>query len=202
MNGALIYRPNSRKLTWFAFTCAISIHVAAVGLANGRSQNFVPVVCPSGGEIEAMDFPNSPQEEPDIVPPEQFPVNEDFSEEIATRPPIRPHTKTPVAAVSRPAGISTARTIGFGSAKALTLFAPKPNYPYEARRGGVTGTGVAQLKVSSAAGNVIYARMSQSTGSAILDNSTLTTLKRWRFKLGVAENVDVPVTYTLAGVSY
>ncbi|HEY6069722.1 MAG TPA: TonB family protein, partial [Chthoniobacterales bacterium] len=135
------------------------------------------------------DFPNSPREEPDLVtPPEQFPVNEEFSEENATRLPIHPRKKMPVSALSRSTGIGTARTMGFGSAKALTLFAPKPNYPYEARRGGITGTGVAQLKVNTGAGSVIDARMSQSTGSAILDNATLGTLRRWRFRPGVAEN--------------
>ena len=89
-----------------------------------------------------------------------------------------------------------------GSVKALTLYAPKPNYPYEARRTGTTGTGVAHLTVNSAAGNVIDGEMSQSTGSAILDQVTLATLRRWRFKPGVASSIQVPITYTLTGVSY
>ena len=89
-----------------------------------------------------------------------------------------------------------------GSVKALTLHAPRPAYPYEARRGGITGSGVAQLTVNTEAGNVIDARMAQSTGSMILDHATVETLRQWRFKPGVAANVDVPITYTLTGVSY
>jgi periplasmic protein TonB len=89
-----------------------------------------------------------------------------------------------------------------GSAKALALYAPKPNYPYEARRSGTTGSGIAQLTVNSAAGNVVDVRMAQSTGSPILDNATVSAFRRWRFKPGVASNVNVPITYTLTGVSY
>jgi TonB family protein len=84
----------------------------------------------------------------------------------------------------------------------LALYAPKPSYPYEARRGGITGSGIAHLIVNSGAGNVIEARMSQSTGNPILDSATLSALRSWRFKPGVASNVEVPITYTLSGVSY
>lgn len=203
MNEALIYRPNNRKLIWIAFACAITIHLAAVGFANSRPQKVSSVVSPFGPDIEVTDFPPSAQEEPDLTaPPEQPSSNEDFVEENATRPPIRPHKKAPVTAVSRANGIGMARATSFGSAKALTLYAPRPNYPYEARRGGVTGSGIAHLAVNSASGNVTDARMAQSTGSLVLDNATVDALRRWRFKPGVASNVDVPITYTLSGVSY
>ena len=89
-----------------------------------------------------------------------------------------------------------------GSVKALTLYAPRPAYPYEARRAGITGSGVAQLTVNTEAGNVIDARMAQSTDSMILDHATVEALRNWRFKSGAASSIQVPVTYTLTGVSY
>ncbi|HEX4639348.1 MAG TPA: energy transducer TonB [Chthoniobacterales bacterium] len=124
---------------------------------------------------------------------------QEFVEENVKTAPIRPRRK--ISAVQS-TNIGVGRGSSVGSAKALALFAPKPNYPYEARRGGITGSGIAQLSVNSAAGNVIDARMSHSTGNAILDNAALSAFRRWRFKPGVASDVDVPITYTLSGVSY
>jgi TonB family protein len=127
---------------------------------------------------------------------------EAFPQENATPPPVRPRKKMPVSPVVRSIGIGTGRALHAGSVKALTLYAPRPAYPYEARRGGITGSGIAELTVNPTVGNVIDARMTQTTGSVFLDNSTLETLRRWRFKPGVASNVDVPITYTLTGVTY
>jgi TonB family protein len=202
MNGALIYRPTNRKLVWIAFACAITIHLSAIAIAGNRSK---PVFVswdgdPGESPIMIMDPETSAQDE--VSPPEQVmtsPDEEAFPPETAT--PIRPRKKTPVTAV-RSTNIGTGRATSVGSTRALTLYAPKPNYPYEARRSGITGSGVAQLTVNSAAGNVLAARMAQSTGNAILDNATVETLRRWRFKPGVAANVDVSITYTLGGVSY
>lgn len=201
MNGALIYRPHSRKLTWIAFACAITIHLGAVAFGEHRSKpasNF-------GGEIVdviGIDNPpdQSPQPEEIFLPEEVAPiVDTEFADENVTRAPIRRRKK--ISPVQFPS-IGWSKASSAGSAKALALFAPRPNYPYEARRSGTTGSGIARLTVNSAAGNVIDARMAQSTGSPILDNATLSAFRRWRFKPGVASNVDVPITYTLTGVSY
>lgn len=199
MNKALIYRTNNRRLTWFAFVCAITIHVTAVVLAESKSKSLPIGTIPAIDDVVGVDVPPSPPEEIDMSPPEQPAIaDQDFYE---TTPPIRSRRKRPVATV-RPSGAGQTMAINGGSAKALALFAPRPNYPYEARRSGITGSGVAQLRVNSATGNVIKTRMAQSTGSLILDNATVETLRRWRFKPGVAENVEVPITYTLTGVSY
>jgi TonB family protein len=82
------------------------------------------------------------------------------------------------------------------------MYAPRPVYPYEARRQRMTGSGIALLSVDPAVGNVTSVRMTQSCGSVILDNATLDALRRWRFKRGSALSVEVPITYTLTGVSY
>ncbi len=200
MNGTVIYRPNNRKLTWIAFACAITIHLGAVGLANNKPESVSPVV-PPGSDVEVTDFPPANPEEPELVlPPEQPSIErQEFTDENVKLTPIRPRKK--ISPVQSPS-MGLSRSSNAGSAKALALFAPRPSYPYEARRSGTTGSGIARLTVNSAAGNVIDAQMSQSTGSAILDNATLSAFRTWRFKLGVAEIVDVPITYTLSGVSY
>jgi TonB family protein len=207
MNAASIYRPPGRGLIWIAFACAITIHLAAIVLAENKSR----VVVTDFGSLEPNvigtvdDQPASPPEPENILPPEQVPPATDeeaFPQENATPRPIRPHKRTLATPVVRSVGIGTGRAPHAGSVKALTMYAPRPAYPYEARRGGITGSGIAQLTVNPAVGNVIDARMAQTTGSVFLDKATLETLRRWRFKPGVASNVDVPITYTLMGVSY
>jgi TonB family protein len=45
--------------------------------------------------------------------------------------------------------------------------------------------------------------MAQSIGSPILDNATVSTFRRWRFRPGAAApKVKVPITYTMTGASY
>ena len=90
----------------------------------------------------------------------------------------------------------------FSSLKALALSAPRPEYPYEARRQRTTGSGIAALTIDPVSGNVTDVRMTQSTGSATLDNATINALRRWRFKSGAMTRVQVPITYTLTGASF
>ena len=203
MNTALIYRPNSRWLIWIAFACAIMLHLTAIALAENKSRPVSVTSTTEFSDIIGVDNPpdEPPQPDEEVSPPEQIlPDNDAFPDESVTPRPLRPRKKT-VASFARSTAIGTRATSG-GSVKALALYAPKPGYPYEARRGNITGSGIAELTVNSESGTVIDARMSQSTGSAVLDNATIETLRRWRFKPGVAENVEVPITYTLTGVSY
>ena len=51
----------------------------------------------------------------------------------------------------------------------MTLFAPRPEYPYDARRQKVTGSGVALITVDSVSGSVINVSMVQSAGNPLLD---------------------------------
>jgi TonB family protein len=81
------------------------------------------------------------------------------------------------------------------AAKSLAISAPLPNYPYEARRAHVTGSGVCVMTVNTAGGNVTSATMTESTGNAFLDKITTDTLGKWRFKPGTVSQVQVPITY-------
>jgi TonB family protein len=81
------------------------------------------------------------------------------------------------------------------AAKSLAISAPLPDYPYEARRAHVSGSGVCVMTVNTASGNVASAIMTESTGNALLDKITTDTLGRWRFKPGTVSQVQVPITY-------
>jgi TonB family protein len=199
MNAALLYRSRRRWLFWIALVCAVGIHVGAVVLAKGKSDKVVVQdLRPPGGEVElTYDEPEQSPPEQSATPPEQVPPDEEtFPEENQTPVPVRSHKKTRTASVLR--GTRAA----LGSVKTLVMYAPRPVYPYEARRQRIIGSGIALLTVDPTGGNVTSVRMRQSCGNVILDNATLDTLRRWRFKPGSALGVEVPITYTLMGASY
>ncbi|PYL53672.1 MAG: hypothetical protein DMF33_03940 [Verrucomicrobia bacterium] len=201
MNAALLYRPRGRWTFWIAFACAAAIHVGAVGLANSRSEKTIlQDFRPPGSDVDLVDEnpePVSPQES--ITPPPLDQVHPDkdvFVEENRTQPLVRARKKT------RAASLAKGTAAPFGSVKALVLYAPRPVYPYEARRQRTIGSGTALLTVDPISGEVSAVRMSQSSGSVILDSATIEAFRRWRFKPGTVARVQVPITYTLTGASY
>jgi protein TonB len=179
---------------------AIAIHLGAVALAKNklaltRVEYFA---APADIEIVNPAVPESALEESVLPAPlEPTRVDEDsFPEENLKPVPVRPHGK------ARPNSPVRATTTSLRSIKAMMAYAPRPVYPYEARRRRLTGSGVALLTVDQTSGDVIDVMMAQSCGNAILDNSTRDALRRWRFKPGTAAKVLVPITYTLMGASY
>jgi protein TonB len=201
MNAALLYRPSRRWPVWAAFACAAGIHLGAIVVAQGKSdKSAVHDFKPAGVDIEVVD--KDPEETPpeDVAmppPPEQVPPDlEAFPEENQTPPPVRHRKKMGVASFVK------ASAPPLGAVRALVMYAPRPPYPYEARRQRITGSGLALLTVDSLDGHVVDGRMVQSCGSVILDNATLDAFRRWHFKPGSVERVRVPITYTLTGASY
>lgn len=201
MNPALLYRIRGRWTFWIAFVCAVTIHLGAVVLGKNKSEiaklkNFSP----DEGDVELVDTePELPSPEQSITPPpvEQIPLDQDsFQEENLTTPPVRSRKK------SRPAVLVRGTIASFRSVKAMVTYAPRPVYPYEARRNRITGSGTVLLRIDPTMGTVTDLLMAQSCGDAILDHATLEAIRRWRFKPGTAANVQVPITYTLTGASY
>ena len=201
MNPAFVYRQHGRCIFWIAFMSALAIHLGAVALAKTKSplatlEDFNP---PSDVELvdTAEPEPALPEESASAPPLEQIhPDQGIFREENLTPPPVRASRKV------RPASHVRGATASLRTVKAMVAYAPRPVYPYEARRQRVTGSGVALLTIDQTLGTVTDVLMAQSCGNAILDNSTLDALRRWRFKPGSAARVQVPITYTLMGVSY
>jgi TonB family protein len=201
MNPALLYRIRGRWTFWIAFVCAFTIHLGAVVLGKNKSESAKLENFRTGqGDVELVDTePELQSPEQSITPPpvEQIPLDQDsFQEENLTPPPVRSRKK------SRPA-VFVRRTIAsFHSVKAMVTYAPRPVYPYEARRNRITGSGTALLGIDPTMGTVTDVLMAQSCGNTILDNATLEAFRRWRFKPGTAPTVQVPITYTLSGASY
>jgi TonB family protein len=206
MTAALLYHPAQRWRIWVAFTCAIAIHFAAISLARSVSEvppfpqsteNNVDVV------IDRMpdETPVQPEEPTPIEPSESIKPDEAFPEESSPPAPIHRRNWKPLRVV-RPNPLASMSGQSFSSMKVLAIYAPRPEYPYEARRQRTTGSGLVVLMIDSSTGNVTDARMAQSTGSVVLDNSAVSAFRRWRFKSGTITSVRVPITYTLSGASY
>ena len=200
MNPAFVYRQHGRSIFWIAFMSALAIHLGAVALAKTKSPPATPEDFNRTGDLELV-YTAEPEpallEESATPPPlEQIHPDQDSFEENLTPPPVRAHRK------ARPASLVRGTTASLRSVKAMVAYAPRPVYPYEARRQRVTGSGVALLTVDQTLGTVTDVLMAQSCGNTILDNSTLDALRRWRFKPGSVARVQVPITYTLMGVSY
>jgi TonB family protein len=96
-------------------------------------------------------------------------------------------------------GFAANETQRVGSGKALAIYAPRPQYPYEARARRIFGAGVAILAVDSNTGFVKNAVMAASTGSAILDNAALAAFRKWQFQPGTVSKVRIPIRFTMGG---
>jgi periplasmic protein TonB len=123
-----------------------------------------------------------PSEEPAViaVPAEKKP---------RPRKRLRPTMQPEAASISAPVPMS------LSVAQSMATTAPLPEYPYEAKRRNLTGSGICVVTVDTPTGTVTNATMFQSTGSPLLDKLTTQTFKSWRFKPGTVSEVLVPISY-------
>jgi TonB family protein len=73
-----------------------------------------------------------------------------------------------------------------------------PDYPYDARKARLEGTGLFRLHINVTTGKVIKVTVLKSTGAAILDRSVLSALRRWQFKPRTWKEVDTSVTFSIS----
>jgi TonB family protein len=148
----------------------------------------------------APSTPEQPTPAPSLESPLERPARTPSPSEIKpeqveeTTPPPRQKIAA-IAAITTPqvAG-SPGGTMSISSSRAAT-YAPKPEYPSEARTRHITGSGVCVVDVDPGSGNVTGASMAQSTGNAILDDSAVRTFRKWRFKPGTVSRVRIPVEF-------
>jgi TonB family protein len=213
MAGPLLYRPPPRWQTWAAFGGALAIHFAAVGIAAIKPTEKVMDLTdiPEATvemSLETQQEPPQPtpppeEEPPPPPPPEAIPEEKpEFVEEKPTPPPKRPPSTAPVQPIAKPKPAGPVGPMSMSSAKAVAVSAPRPEYPYEARRSKITGSGVCVMTVDTATGAVTSAEMASSTGSPILDNAATSAFRRWRFKPGTVSRVRTPITFTMSGAQY
>ena len=198
-NDAFIYRRPSKWPIATALAAAVLIHLSAVAIAFHQESLAIPPVATDSttiGVYFADDSPTRPDPDISVPAPVAVPAS-DFIEPEKTRrviktqrttAPIRPFGQTGLAAVE--------------NAKAFVLSAPRPDYPYEARSRHITGSGVAVISVDPNSGLAVDAMMEQSIGNPILDNSTVSAFRRWRFKPGRPARVRIPITFVLTGAQY
>ena len=206
MPKPMLYTPPSKKLVWWALGCTAVLYAGAVVAAIKREAPPVDLSSIPTATVEATldqpeDQPTPPPEDIPLPPPPPEPqIQPEFHEE-STPPPRQQNAKATPIKAQQVAGHPS--TMSISGAKAMAIFAPKPDYPYEARSRHVTGSGVCVLTVDVASGSVTDASMAQSIGNPILDNSTVSTFRRWRFRPGMAApKVKVPITYTMTGASF
>jgi TonB family protein len=123
-----------------------------------------------------------PAEEPEVV---AAPAEKKHRSRKRPRPAVQPEAAT----ISAPVPVS------LSVAQSMAITAPLPDYPYEAKRRNLTGSGICVVTVDTATGTVTNATMFQSTGSPLLDKLTVQTFKSWRFKPGTVSQVRVPISY-------
>jgi len=200
----LLYRPPARWYVWTAFGAALAINLIAIALAQ---KHEVPVEVPPDIPTAVVEATLQATEEP-TPPPEDIPLPEpppppeiqpEYVEET-TPPPKKPQAQkfTPIKA---PQAAGRPGTVSISSAKALATYAPRPQYPYEARSRHVTGSGVCVVEVGPS-GSVTSASMAQSIGNPILDNAATSAFRQWRFKPGSVSKVKIPITFTMTGAQY
>jgi protein TonB len=124
----------------------------------------------------------SSAEEPEVV---AAPAEKKHRSRKRPRPAVQPEAAT----ISAPVPVS------LSVAQSMAITAPLPDYPYEAKRRNLTGSGTCVVTVDTATGTVTNATMFQSTGSPLLDKLTIQTFKSWRFKPGTVSQVRVPISY-------
>jgi TonB family protein len=203
--SALIYRPNHKWRFTGAFVAAVIIHLVAVGFATtNRADPKIAAGIPGDPpEVFVEPIDPTPDPPPEFSDPLPTPPRADelFIENTATPPPIRKQASKSIPLV-RPRTNAPPGSLNLSATKVLALNAPRPEYPYEARRQKITGDGIAVLTVDPNTGAVIHVTMAKSTGNQFLDNAALTGFSRWRFKPGTVSSVTCPITFTLTGASY
>jgi TonB family protein len=202
MAKPLLFKPPPRWHLWAALGGAIAIHLGAVGAyaikheAPPMDLSDIPTATVDATIQQVEDQPTPPPE--DIPIPEAPPmpdVQPEFVEESTPPPRVnRPPAK--VQPIKAPNSV-----MSMSNAKALAVSKPQPPYPYEARAHHITGSGICVVTVDPG-GSVSDATMAQSIGNNLLDQSALSTFRRWKFRPGTVTKVKIPITFTMAGASY
>ncbi len=202
----LLYRPPPRWQWLAALGGAVAIHLTAVALAQKREPPPVDLSDIPVAVVEATL--QAPEEQP-TPPPEDIPLPEpppppdikpEYVEE-STPPPKQPKQQK-VAPIKAPQVAGRPGAMSISSAKALATYAPRPQYPYEARSRHITGSGECVVTVDPGSGSVTGASMAKSIGNPILDNAATSAFRQWRFKPGTVSKVRIPITFTMTGASY
>lgn len=76
-----------------------------------------------------------------------------------------------------------------------------PEYPSEAQRTGITGSGLYEFRIAKT-GKTTGVSIVHSSGSRLLDQAATNAFITWRFKPGLFRRVRVPVIWTMTPASH
>jgi TonB family protein len=206
MAKPIFYKPRPSWHFLGSLAAAIAIEAAAVALASIHPQESAPeeISMPSAPvdavitELPPESTPPPEEEPPPPPPPPDEPT--EFTIQEPTPPP-RPSAAPPPKPrpkVAENRGTAYSGTVNYSSARNNWSSAPHPVYPYEARRQKATGSGRFIITFDDS-GNATDVSVAQSTGSPILDQTSINTFHRWRCKPGAYHKVAIPITYTMQG---
>jgi TonB family protein len=113
-------------------------------------------------------------------------------------------TSTPVSTQPTPAPLapSSVDTRGYDTVALRpsgSMSGPKPEIPPEAHDQHLSGTGVFLLHFDKPTGNLLDVTVSQSTGSPVLDQAAIATLRQWHATPGCPREVPMTVTFATLG---
>lgn len=207
MSQPIFYQPPPRWHIFAAMVCAIVVEATAVATASLQYRQVIPTI---GGEsaepvFQGVLVEETPEETP---PPLQVsderpqPLLDEPSEFVLPEAPRKTSTPAKAVHIAKPTMDRVVRAghgpINLVRGQATMIHAPRPAYPFEARRARQTGAGRFLLRFN-AAGDVIEVKVTLSTGSEFLDQAARNAFDRWRCRPGAYETAYVPVTFTLAG---
>jgi protein TonB len=206
MAKAIFYKPRPRWHFVGSLAAAVAIELAAVAIASIHRGEEIPeeISMPSAPvdavitELPPESTPPPEEEPPPPPPPPDEPT--EFTIQEPTPPPRPPQAPPPKPRpkVLENKGTGYSGTANYSSARTNWVSAPHPGYPYEARRAKQTGSGRFVITFDDS-GSATGVSAAQSTGSPILDQTSINTFMRWRCKPGFYHKVVVPITYTLQG---
>ena len=81
--------------------------------------------------------------------------------------------------------------------RSLMLAAPKPEYPVEARAKYIQGTGIYDVWIRPKTGVVTRVDIARSTGSKLLDDAAVQSLRQWRARPNALSRIRVPIRFSL-----
>jgi TonB family protein len=204
MTNAMLYQSRAKSRFTAVLVAAVALHVAAFSFAIGRPQpasGFIDSAEPAEIFFEPSEPVSDPPAESSDPLPTPPPTEQSFPEPVSTPAPVRQQVR-PLTPIVRPRNSTFPGSMNLSRAKVFAVSAPRPEYPYEARRQKLTGHGVVSMKIDPSTGNVTSVSMSKTTDSPFLDNAAIAGFKRWRFRPGTVSTVTCPVTFTLTGASY
>jgi periplasmic protein TonB len=194
-----IHKPKKKKAESISKTVATAPKqdIAPVPEQPPAPEEVPPQIAPEEKKAEAnpstASIPPSQKSPPMIEQPSSaeepavvaVPAEKKHRSRKRSRPPVQAEATS----------ISAPVLMSLSVAQSMAVTAPLPDYPYEAKRRNLTGSGTCVVTVDTATGTVTNASMFQSTGSPLLDKLTIQTFKSWRFKPGTVSQVRVPISY-------